>query len=256
MKTALRVILIITGIFSLIYSIEMLAVLSFNLGYLLPGLFGALIFIAAVFWDKISSVTNAGIGKKLKIAFFICLAFVILSFTIMCVAVRVISNRIPADEKDVVIVLGAGLRGEQVSSTLALRLDKAAEYLRRNPDTIVVVSGGRGDDEPIPEALAMERYLTAGGIEPNRIYKEDKSLTTLQNFKYSKVLLDGLFAGRPYSAVFVSNDFHMLRAGLMAAKTGLDAEGFAAPSQFYMLPSYYSREYLALLYFLVFEAAF
>ena len=97
----------------------------------------------------------------------------------------------PATGKEkAVVVLGAGLRGEQVSGLLARRLDAALDYYRENPDVLLVVSGGQGPDEVIPEAEAMARYLAARGVPQENIIKEDKSESTEQNFEFSRVLLE------------------------------------------------------------------
>ena len=93
-------------------------------------------------------------------------------------------------KEDAVIVLGAGLRGENLSLILRNRLDAAVEYYNENPEAVIVVSGGQGPDEDIPEAEAMERYLYEQGVPLNKIIKEDKSTSTEENFKFSKELLE------------------------------------------------------------------
>ena len=45
------------------------------------------------------------------------------------------------------------------SRALQLRLDTAYDYLVENPDTIVIVSGGKGSNEPVSEAQGMYEYL-------------------------------------------------------------------------------------------------
>lgn len=49
---------------------------------------------------------------------------------------------------DYIIVLGAQVRENGPSPVLKYRLDKAVEYLEENPDTICIVSGGQGKNEP------------------------------------------------------------------------------------------------------------
>lgn len=124
--------------------------------------------------------------------------------------------------EDAVIVLGAGLRGETPSLTLRNRLDKALDYYERNPDCIIVVTGGQGQGEDITEALAMERYLVARGVPEEKIIKEELSTSTYENFENARLLLSERFLG-DYSAVIVTNDFHILRAVSTAEKVGLDS---------------------------------
>ena len=59
----------------------------------------------------------------------------------------------------IIIVLGAGLKGDTPSLALERRLEKAAEYMNKNGNAIAIVSGGQGKGETISEAQAMENYL-------------------------------------------------------------------------------------------------
>ena len=65
---------------------------------------------------------------------------------------------------DYVVVLGAQVRASGPSKVLRYRLDTAIEYLNENPKTICIVSGGRGVNEPFPEAQGMADYLEEHGI--------------------------------------------------------------------------------------------
>ena len=60
---------------------------------------------------------------------------------------------------DYIIVLGAQVHQGSPSLVLRYRLDRAAEYLRANPDTTCIVSGGQGPNEPYAEARGMADYL-------------------------------------------------------------------------------------------------
>ena len=123
--------------------------------------------------------------------------------------------------EDAVIVLGAGIQGEEVSESLRNRLDAAARYYQKNPDVIIIVSGGQGPQETITEALAMERYLLEQGVPAKQIVKEQMATSTRENFLYSKEILDKQFDG-VYSVVFVSSDYHIYRAKLIANSVGFD----------------------------------
>lgn len=70
------------------------------------------------------------------------------------------------EEADYVIILGSGIRGTELSLTLKQRLDASLDYIRSHPQTPVIVSGGQGPGESIPEALAMKNYLIEQGIPP------------------------------------------------------------------------------------------
>lgn len=154
--------------------------------------------------------------------------------------------------EDAVIVLGAGIRGEEPTETLAERLDVAVEYHKKNPDAVIVVSGGQGHNEDITEALAMERYLAAAGVAADRIIKEERSTSTAENFAYSKEILDEYFDGE-YSVAFITNDFHVMRASLAASRSGYaDVTHAHSSTAFYTFLPNTLRECLAFVKYLVF----
>lgn len=106
-----------------------------------------------------------------------------------------------------VIVLGAGLIGENPSAVLESRLESALDYLEQNPQTLCIVSGGQGENEVISEAEAMSRWLIKRGILPERIVKEDKSSNTNENLMFSQGMIS-----ENAGIVIISSDFHLYRA--------------------------------------------
>ena len=153
--------------------------------------------------------------------------------------------------EDVIIVLGAGVRGETVSVHLARRLDIASEYLSGNPDAVVVVCGGLGDRAVITEAEAMERYLTASGIAPERIIREERSTSTYENLAFAKDILDGYYPDG-FIAVVTTNDYHMFRAVYLASRVGIHAHRAGASTPLLSLPTNYLREMMAIVNMLIF----
>ena len=129
-----------------------------------------------------------------------------------------------------VIVLGAGVNGTTPSLSLQTRIDAAAAYLKEHPHIPTVLSGGKGSGEQISEAEAMRRGLTARGIREDRLWLEDQSATTAENFYNSvKVLADhGLDPADPVAVV--TNDFHLYRAKLLAERNGM-AEPVGIPAK-------------------------
>ena len=142
---------------------------------------------------------------------------------------------------DYIIVLGAQVRENGPSVVLQYRLDAAIDYLEDNPDTICIVSGGQGANEPFSEAQGMADYLEKKDISKERILLETESKTTAQNISYSmKMLPEGVRVG------IVTNNFHMFRALQIAKKQGLtQVSGIAAASKPLYLPNNMLREYLA-----------
>lgn len=229
---------------------------SRTLGIFMPFVLGAPLFITGVF-----CLTPAGrifashiTGKIIKWCM-ICgyTAFCLLFTTTSLLAFSEGGNS-PEKGADALIILGCGVRGERVTLTLSNRLDKALEYLADSPDTKVVVSGGQGEGEYISEALAMKNYLIAHGIDENTIITEDKSSSTEENFKYSKEIIDELFP-EGAKVVFVTTRFHVFRAGRVAKRCGLNAEGMGAKGVWYITFNDYLRECVGItLYFLTGKA--
>ena len=113
---------------------------------------------------------------------------------IVLVTQILIFGRIPAAAEpslDYVIVLGAKVKPDgSLSKTLKLRLDKALEYMKENPETMLVLSGAKGDAEPCAEADAMETYLLGQGADPDHLLKEEQSFSTVENLAYSRVMIE------------------------------------------------------------------
>lgn len=145
---------------------------------------------------------------------------------------------------DYIIVLGAQMKENGPSAVLKFRLDAAYEYLTANEDTVCVVSGGQGRNEPCSEAEGMYRYLTEKGIEPERILKEDKSTDTSENIAYSAELIGHMDS----SVGIVTNNFHVFRGVRLAKAAGFrDVCGIAARSNVYFQLNNMVREFFGIL---------
>lgn len=146
------------------------------------------------------------------------------------------------EEVDYMIVLGAGLRGEDVSPTLKARLDQAIAYYKLHPKTMIIVSGGQGPDEVISEAEAMRRYLEEMGILRESIIKEDRSTTTLENIAFSKEILMTR-EETVESVLIITHDYHLFRAQMLAYFMDLESIGLSAESSLLGRINYLIREY-------------
>lgn len=142
---------------------------------------------------------------------------------------------------DYCIILGAQIKLSGPSDVLKRRLDMALTYLRDNPETLVIVSGCQGSNEPVSEARGMYDYLVRAGIAPERILLEEASRNTRENLVFCGNLLER----REHRVVLVTNNFHMYRALRLADGTGYGhVEGLAASSYPLMLPNNLLREFL------------
>lgn len=151
------------------------------------------------------------------------------------------SVQMPATPQDYVIVLGAHVRSTGPSRALALRLNKALEYAKDHPDTIFIVSGGQGNNEPCTESSAMKKYLLERGLEEHRILEENQSANTRENLTFSRELIpEGSSVG------IISNGFHICRALHLAETLGFEnASGIPAKSDALTQPANLLREFFA-----------
>ena len=159
---------------------------------------------------------------------------------------RIISGMTAGGEKnlDYVIVLGAQVKKDGPSRALQHRIDKAAKYLKENPNTMAILSGGKGDDEPAAEAKSMAQGLKKLGIDQKRLILEEKSTNTDENFRYSLALIKD----EKKSIGVITSNFHVFRGvGIAKRQTTRKIVGIAAPSHDIMQLHYLVREFFAVL---------
>ncbi len=207
---------------------------------------------------------------------------------IVLVTQILIFGRIPAAAEpslDYVIVLGAKVKPDgSLSKTLKLRLDKALEYMKENPETMLVLSGAKGDAEPCSEADAMETYLLGQGADPDHLLKEEQSFSTVENLAYSRVMIEkrenlleqerkaeadrllrapGEIEGVPETGVpanntpvlarqprvgIITSNFHLCRAAMIAKKQDYGiVYGIASEADKVLLVHFSLRDGIALL---------
>jgi len=126
------------------------------------------------------------------------------------------------------LVLGAKVRQDGPSVSLMDRIRAAADYMNAHPEVIAVVSGGQGPDEPMTEAQCMYEQLVKLGIDPNRIWLEDKATSTWENLRFTLDLIKEKTGQRPDKIGLLSSEYHLFRAGLFADACGVDAVGIPA----------------------------
>ncbi|MBQ8026612.1 MAG: YdcF family protein [Clostridia bacterium] len=213
-KTVFRVLILLVGVVLVINALFMSVMSNINAGIIAELALGLVLLLYSVFVGKFVPK----IPKWIRAVFW-CGVSVVTVFAVFLYSYGV-SDNISGSE-DAVIVLGSGIRGELLTVGLKNRLDCAVECYEDNPDTVIVVSGGQGPQEDITEALAMERYLLRCGVPEEKIIKEEQATSTYENFVYSKQLLDDKF-GADYSVAYVTNDYHVYRAGSLARVSGLE----------------------------------
>lgn len=242
-------ILIFSGIISILYSIALnLFISATNIFHYFFIFFGIFLIVLSCVIRKIQNGTLQ-IPKGIRLVFRISCMVGVLIFIILEGVIIGASVRKPPENLDYLIILGAGLRGDRPSLTLAYRLDKAYEYMLINENTIAVVSGGQGFDEVIPEAEAMANYLMDKGIPKERILLEKKSTSTYENLKFSKELISSQNTDFSRLSIgVVTNNFHIFRALHLAKDLSYEnVYGCSAKSLIWLMPNNYIREAFAVI---------
>lgn len=238
----------------LIAVVSLIMLVWVNLNFVTAGtfigsaLFGA-ILLAALLWKPLCGLIKR-IWKRIIGKIFLIAAGVVIAFcAVLCIVFSVnmaVCIEKPIDNPNAVIVLGCQVRGDTPSSMLAFRLIAAEEVLNAHPDAVCVVSGGKGNGENISEAEAMKRFLVDRGIDESRIIKEDKSVSTRENFRFSVEMLKE--RGITDGVVAVTNDFHQFRADLYARENGLKTVGHhSSRTPLRNILNYWVREWAALM---------
>lgn len=141
------------------------------------------------------------------------------------------------------IVLGSPLKDNEPTEVLASRLDAAVDYLEKNPDAKVVVSGARESMGELSEARAMSNYLILRGISDERIMMDESAFNTHGTFLNSRDVVEN------ERVVFITSDFHVLRSAQMAELCGIyNASHIGAPTPPWQIPAACAREMLAQIY--------
>ncbi len=144
-----------------------------------------------------------------------------------------------------IVVLGAGLAdGRKVTPLLAGRVDAGIAAWRKNPGSLLVMSGGQGPDEEVPEACAMRDYAMSQGVPAVAILTEEASRNTEENIANSAAIVgrDAASAGR---ALVVTDDYHVLRALLLARNLGFACDGCGSHVRLYFSLNALVREWVA-----------
>lgn len=237
----IKCLLIIIGTLLILDTIVIMFLSNYNLGVILPALLGLPLLAYGMFFDTAwLSGGGAFVKYVLIVAYAAFLALMLITIAAQCNA----RSDVPKNA-DAVIVLGAGVRNGVAGETAQRRCKVAMQYAEEN-GSLLVLTGGQGRDEPIPEGLAMQRYVISKGFPEERTIVEDKSKSTYQNFLFAKQLLDERFPDG-WTAVFATSDFHVYRAKLAAREAGMELKGVGSKSKWYMIPNFYLRETLATL---------
>ena len=260
MKTAKKIydiiILILAGAVVLNYGVYLAHLIAFPeqpLAFIITFLVLGGVILPIVFRKPLKRILKKAY-PVFKAIFAFCLAFYVVTFIGMTVMIsRGAGAETPPEElpsDTVLIVYGAKVGGTAENPTpgqfLRFRLDKAAKVLEAAPNTVCIVCGGKGSNEPVAEALVMRDYLAAKGIADDRIIVDAESKNTIENIDNAMKLIkeNGL---EKYHVACLSTEYHVPRIKYLSERAGLDAGYYyyADSPNFFGLWSGLVREYMS-----------
>ncbi len=222
-------------------------------GYSFLGLcFFALAALIVAFWGlKALKKRHEKAAKGLKTALLIVLTVL---FVAAAVTEGYIVSKAAGDTggEKYAIVLGAGVNGTVPSLSLSKRLEAALAFAQDEPEAVLILSGGQGPGEDVSEAQCMFDWLTARGVDPERLKLEERSTDTRENLTFSREILKDLGAENA-RVCLITAGYHLARAGLMAEDLGYtEVVPLAAPAAYPFLElNYYLREIPAIWWYLL-----
>lgn len=245
-----RFILFLIGAMFLSYYVALIPVLGVRSANVISLLAAIFFILYALEFPRFLVFPQIGKRRLLRYLLYLCFVFFIV---VLGVIMYLAHTSTVTYKEDAVIVLGSGVNGKQITEPFLTRLNYCITYHNKNPRALIVVSGGQGPREDISEAQAGVDYLEQNGIPASQILLEDKSVSTLQNFSLSKLILDKKLGGN-YTVAFITNPFHIFRATEIAQKLGMHAtHGSAHYYPRYLVPLTYIREFLAVMKFWIFS---
>jgi len=165
------------------------------------------------------------------------------------------ARHIPAFDKDYIVIHGCQIRKDgMLTKLLQSRADRAIEFAQMQKkatgkDIVFIPSGGKGSDEVISEADAISNYLVSKGIPESSILIENESVSTYENFRNAKKLIEEQNGKKEPKIAFSTTNYHVFRSGLLASRLGIKAEGIGSPTKSYFWINAFIREFIATVFY-------
>ena len=157
----------------------------------------------------------------------------------------------PAYDKDYMLILGCQLMPDgALTPLLRSRADRAIAFAEKQKaetgkDLVFVPTGGQGADEVMPEGEAIKNYLLSCGVPEDRILAETASVNTEENIRLSMALIRAHAGTDAPKVAFATTNYHVFRAGLLAAEQGVRMEGVGGKTKRYFWLNAFIREFIA-----------
>lgn len=216
-----------------------------HLGIWAPLLIGILMVLFGRFYRVIFQQASDWVGW---IGFGLLVLFVLwLAVSILVLAFGYPHYRPQEEDCPITVVVpGCSVIGLRPSNMLLRRLEAARQVLLDHPDFSCIVTGGQGRGEDCTEAQAMKDWLKDQGVDPKRIYREDRSTNTWENLSFAKEILEE--NRLPRKVLVVSDRYHLFRCSRILKKLDLSCVCLPCAINPVVAFGYWFRESVAMLF--------
>lgn len=134
---------------------------------------------------------------------------------------RIITNYDDLNDIDCIIVLGAGVWGDEPSPMLRDRILKGVELYKNNISSKIIMSGDHGSSD-YDEVNIMKNYAIKEGVKSEDIFMDHAGFSTYDSIYRAKEIF------KSKKILIVTQKYHLYRALYISNKLGLDAYGVSA----------------------------
>lgn len=139
---------------------------------------------------------------------------------------NIVSINFNADNIECIVVLGAGIWGDEPSPMLRDRLDTAIELYMNVISNKIIMSGDHGQDD-YDEVNVMKDYAILHGVPSEDIFMDHAGFSTYDSIYRAKEIFG------VDKMVIVSQEYHLYRALYIAKTLGIEAYGVNADKKEY-----------------------
>jgi len=171
--------------------------------------------------------------KIVKYLIFLIIVIVVIIVSVNIYVISITKSRIKKQDEldyndiDCIIVLGAGVRGENPSPMLEDRLLTSVDLYNNNISNKIIVTGDHGQIN-YDEVNVMKDYLIEKEIPSEDIFMDHAGFSTYDSIYRAKEIFQA------QKIVIVTQQYHLYRALYIARELDIEAYGIIANRREYM----------------------
>src|SRR5690349_17025613 len=132
-----------------------------------------------------------------------------------------------ARSADAIVVFGAAQYDGRPSPVYKARLDHAAQLYHRGLASMVIITGGSGNDPRFSEGVVGREYLKTLGIPDSQLIAETQSPDTAESARRVATIM---YVNHMSSCLAVSDGYHIFRIKRMLGREGVTVFGAPRPN--------------------------